>query len=70
MTNSTVPLGELLDMDETAQRLKRPVATLRWWRHRGEGPRSFLLGRRVMYRAADVDAWIAEHYTADSRGST
>jgi predicted DNA-binding transcriptional regulator AlpA len=34
------------------------VATLRYWRHLGTGPRSFRLGRRVVYRLADVGAWI------------
>jgi predicted DNA-binding transcriptional regulator AlpA len=34
------------------------VATLRYWRHLGTGPRSFRLARRVVYRLADVRAWI------------
>ncbi len=39
-----------------------PVATLRYWRHRGTGPRSFRLGRRVLYRADDLHSWIdAQH---------
>jgi predicted DNA-binding transcriptional regulator AlpA len=39
-----------------------PVATLRYWRHLGTGPRSFRLGRRVLYRRDDLHAWIdAQH---------
>ncbi|MCX2934721.1 helix-turn-helix domain-containing protein [Mycobacterium sp. CVI_P3] len=33
--------------------------TLRYWRHTGTaGPPSFKLGRRVLYRRSDVDAWL------------
>jgi hypothetical protein len=39
-----------------------PVATLRYWRYLGTGPRSFRLGRRVLYRADDLRSWIdAQH---------
>jgi hypothetical protein len=38
--------------------LRVPVATLRWWRHKGIGPRSFKLGRHVLYERSDLDAWI------------
>jgi predicted DNA-binding transcriptional regulator AlpA len=31
---------------------------LRYWRHLGIGPRSFRIGRRVVYRNADLRAWI------------
>jgi Helix-turn-helix domain len=37
-----------------------PASTLRWYRATGQGgPRSGLLGRRVIYRREDVEAWIA-----------
>lgn len=32
--------------------------TLRFWRHQGTGPKSAKLGRRIVYREADVLAWI------------
>lgn len=35
-----------------------PQATLRYWRHKGTGPASYTLGRRVVYDAADVVAWV------------
>jgi hypothetical protein len=35
------------------------AGTLRYWRALGEGgPASFKLGRRVMYRRADVEKWL------------
>lgn len=47
-----------------------PAATLRYWRHTGEGPVSFKLGRRVLYRKVDVDAWLDEQYAKSARGHT
>lgn len=41
---------ERFTLDEVATAYKIPIATLRYWRARGEGPRSFRLGRRVFYR--------------------
>jgi predicted DNA-binding transcriptional regulator AlpA len=49
---------ELLALPEAAELVRAQVATLRYWRHLGTGPRSFRLGRRVVYRLADVHAWI------------
>ena len=51
---------DLLTIGEAAEVVRAPVATLRYWRHVGIGPRSFRLGRRVLYRATDLYAWIAE----------
>ena len=60
---------ELLTITEAADLLRAPVATLRYWRHLGTGPRSFGLGRRVLYRTDDLHAWIAEQHAQalDSR---
>jgi predicted DNA-binding transcriptional regulator AlpA len=35
-----------------------PEETLRYFRHRNEGPPSFKLGRRVVYDPAEVQKWI------------
>lgn len=42
--------------------------TLAYWRHAGQGPRSYKLGRRVRYDETDVLAWIAAQKTATQRG--
>jgi predicted DNA-binding transcriptional regulator AlpA len=34
--------------------------TLRYWRWKGMGPKSFRLGSRVVYRETDVIMWIEE----------
>lgn len=44
------------------------VGTLRYWRHRGYGPACFSLGRKVVYRRAAVEAWIAEQEQNTRRG--
>jgi predicted DNA-binding transcriptional regulator AlpA len=53
-------MSRLLTLDEVAEWTRTPVATLRYWRHRGQGPPTFKLGRRVVAREEDVEAWIAE----------
>lgn len=50
----------LLTVDEVAQRLNRPVTTVKYWLQTGEGPKSFKLGRRRMFRASVVEAWLEE----------
>ena len=51
---------ELLTITEAAELLRAPVATLRDWRHFGTGPRSFRLGRRVLYRRGDLHDWTTQ----------
>lgn len=54
----------LMRIEDVAAQTGVPVGTLRYWRLRdqGEGPRSARLGRRVVYRQSDVDAWVAEQF--------
>ena len=62
---------DLLTITEAADLLRAPVATLRYWRHQGTGPRSFRLGRRVLYRADDLRSFIdAQHGQAASDPET
>ena len=49
---------DLLTISEVAAIVRAPIATMRDWRHLGTGPRSFRLGRRVVYRAGDLRALI------------
>jgi len=44
---------------EVAELVRAPIETVRYWRHVGKGPKSFKVGRRVLYAIEDVDAWIA-----------
>jgi DNA-binding transcriptional MerR regulator len=53
----------LVTLTEIAEQTRVPVGTLRYWRHIGEGPKTFRLGRRVMAYAEDVDSWIEDQAT-------
>ena len=49
---------DLLDTGEAAAYLHLSPRTLERYRVTGEGPRFLKLGRRVLYRRADLDTWI------------
>lgn len=50
---------KLLTLAEVADLLSVPIGTLYSWRHRGEGPRGYKMGRHVRYSRASVDAWLS-----------
>lgn len=49
----------VLDATETAKRLGLSTSTLAKMRLYGTGPAFSKLGRRVVYRLVDLEAWIA-----------
>jgi predicted DNA-binding transcriptional regulator AlpA len=52
---------DILTLAEVAEMTRTNPATLRYWRSAGDfGPKSFKLGRRVLYHRADVEQWIAQ----------
>jgi predicted DNA-binding transcriptional regulator AlpA len=51
---------DLLLLPEVAEITRRSVDTLRWLRHKGEGPAGFRMGRRLVFRRGAVMEWIAE----------
>lgn len=57
--------GRLMTLNEVSDLLGIPVATLYRWRHRGEGPPGYRIGRHVRFRRAAVEAWIESR--ADAR---
>lgn len=59
----------LLTLQEVSDILRVPVATLRYWRHVGTGPKSFRIGQHVRFRRADVNAWVEQQYQLDAPGS-
>lgn len=61
---------ELLTLAEAAAIVRVPEATLRYWRHLGEGPHSFRIGRCVRYWRSEVISWLeAESESNGSAGS-
>ena len=58
---SSGPGGDFLTVADVAAMTRMSVGTLRYWRHIGSGgPASVKLGRRVLYRRADVETWLRE----------
>ena len=57
--------GRLLTINEVADLLGVPVATIYRWRHVGDGPPGYRIGRHVRYRRLDVETWLESR--ADAR---
>ena len=55
-------MDQLLTPSEVAERLRRPLATVRYWRATGVGPPGARLNGRVLYRESELEAWIAQHF--------
>ena len=68
MTSTPARTAGYLLASEVSEELRIPVNTLAWWRHVGRGPKWFRVGRRVLYKRADLDQWIAEQYETTSVG--
>ena len=58
-------MAEYLTTEELAEILRTPAETVRYWRNVGKGPKSFKVGRRVLYARTDLDAYIAECRSAE-----
>jgi predicted DNA-binding transcriptional regulator AlpA len=50
--------SDILYTEEVADLSRKSVATIRWLKATGQGPKCGKLGRRVVYRRKDVEAWI------------
>lgn len=64
-----VPETAFLNLPKAAEYLGISPNTLYVWRHRRQGPPSFRMGRRVMYRITALDAWVQSQEQADSRSN-
>jgi excisionase family DNA binding protein len=51
-------MTELLTIEEVAERLRVSVETVRWLRQQGRFTPAIKVGRRLMWDARDVDAWL------------
>jgi excisionase family DNA binding protein len=68
-THAEVPeaLEPLLTLAEIADYLHVPVQTLYDLRAKGRGPRGFRVGRRLHFRKAEIQAWLADLEEEDDR---
>ncbi|MFC2176980.1 helix-turn-helix transcriptional regulator [Actinomycetota bacterium] len=53
-------LDRLLTVEDLANYLDVPVATVYAWRYRRQGPPGFRVGRHLRFRWCDVEGWIQE----------
>lgn len=59
MTTTTVPAA-YLTLGEVAERYRTPVATVRYWRVLGYGPRGVKVGTKVLYPIAEIERFDRE----------
>ncbi len=55
---------ELLTRPEVAAYLRTPPTTLAQWAYRGIGPHYTKVGRKTLYRRADLERWFQEQESA------
>ena len=58
---SFLPLAQQLLVDQVAQATGLSVTWLNQLRCAKKGPAYLKVGHRVLYRPADVEAWLSEH---------
>lgn len=57
-TTNPTDIDQLLSPAELADYLSIPVQTIYQWRHRGDGPPGYRVGRHVRYRWTDIQTWL------------
>lgn len=53
-------MSKFMTTTEVSEVTRVPVESLRWMRRVGQGPKSFRLGRHVLYAVEDVESWVSE----------
>ncbi|MGH3556309.1 helix-turn-helix domain-containing protein [Mycobacterium sp.] len=50
--------SDLLTLEQFAAMVHTPINTVRYWRQNGYGPTYARIGRRVMVRRSEAEAWL------------
>jgi excisionase family DNA binding protein len=58
MTAQGGDMTDLLTIDEVAERLRVSVLTVRWLRQEGRFAPAIKVGRRLVWDAREIDAWL------------
>jgi excisionase family DNA binding protein len=61
ITSETPRLPKLLTTEEAANYLNLSPRSLIRWRVERRGPPAVRVGRKIMYRARDLESWLDEH---------
>ncbi len=59
-------LDRLLTVEDLAEYLDVPVATVYAWRYRRQGPPGFRVGKHLRFRWSDVERWIEDRIAETS----
>jgi excisionase family DNA binding protein len=60
------PVDRLLTVQDLADYLDVPVATIYGWRYRRQGPPGFRIGKHLRFRWSDIERWIEDRITQTS----
>jgi hypothetical protein len=59
-------MSNLMTLEEFAEFVNTPLNTVRFWRQSGSyGPKFARIGRRVMVRRSDAEAWVQSQFEGD-----
>ena len=62
-------MEQYLTTRQVSEKINVPVGPLKFWRHRGEGPESLILGRKlVYYKLSKLEAWLSAQEANGVRG--
>ena len=61
------PIDRLLTVEDLADYLDVPAATIYAWRYRRRGPPGFRVGRHLRFRWSDVEHWINNQLAQSNR---
>ena len=59
-------MTKLCTLDETAEKLRKSPAQLRWMIHNKTAPKSALIGGRRMFRDEDIESFIEAAFASDA----
>jgi excisionase family DNA binding protein len=58
-----------LTVQELAEHLQVPVATVYSWNHKGSGPKAIKVGRHLRFKWTDVEQWLSERAVTKGRST-
>lgn len=59
---------EILTTREVSAEYPFAEGTLKYWRGANQGPASFVVGKRILYRRSEIERFIAEKEKETTRG--
>lgn len=66
-TKTTRPGTRHLTVADLAERMSAPIETVYDWNKKGTGPKYMRVGKRVLYKESDVEAWENSLYVDRAR---